>query len=207
MKKSLIAGASIAALGLAVVPFAGVFADDIRTMTDTIKVTVDPACAFSKASDSDNPSAHTYTQKLAANSDVTTVGTTKMVVVCNDATGYKVTVNSDDKAPSALVGPKKSESSNEQIPFTTSALSKGTAGWNAATTATSISGTPKTETVYLSAGATVLTSTTMTPAAGDTATIKYDVATSTNQAAGTYTGSITYTLAPNDPNFDSLKVE
>ncbi len=200
MKKSLIAGAGIAALGLAVVPFAGVFAD-IRTMTDTINVTVNPECTFSKASDSDTPSAHGYSKTLAANSEVTTVGTTTMVVKCNDATGYKVSVNSDDKKPGDLVGPAKSGTGNETIPFATGALTKGTAGWNAATTATTVSGTTKTETAYLSAGATVLSSNTMTPAAGDTATIKYDVATSTNQAAGTYTGSITYTLTPNDANF------
>ena len=37
MKKSLVAGASVAALAMAAVPFAGVFAADV---TDTIEVTV-----------------------------------------------------------------------------------------------------------------------------------------------------------------------
>ena len=43
MKKIAIAGASVA---LAAMPLAGVFADDVRTQTDTLEITVPAGCSF-----------------------------------------------------------------------------------------------------------------------------------------------------------------
>ncbi len=176
MKKSLIAGAGIAALGLAVVPFAGVFAADITTMTDTINVTVGEACTFDAAS-------HPYTKPMTANK-VDTIGETTMTVVCNNAKGYSVKGTFTD-----LTGPAKS-SGNEMITYgADAAVTAGDGKWNA-TVGSATSPLAKDS-------ATVTSKTTMSAADGDLTKITYKVGTTNNQAAGTYTGTATYILTKN----------
>ena len=176
MKKSLIAGAGIVALGLAVVPFAGVFAADITTMTDTINVTVADVCTFDAAS-------HSYTKAFTANK-VDTIGATTMKVTCNNAKGYIVKGNFTD-----LTGPAKS-SGNETITYgADAAVAAGDGKWNA-TVGSATSPLAKTS-------ATVTSKTTMSAAGGDSTTITYKAGTTDNQAAGTYTGTATYTLSKN----------
>ncbi len=203
MKKSLIAGASVAALGLAVVPFAGVFAADklTATMTDKLTVTVQPTCLFTQSktktttdwvADAGNEE---YTAKLGINEKIDNVGTTNMRVICNDAQGYSVTATS--------ITDLTHQNSTDKIAYNNAAVEAGTSSWSAyrfnATAGT-------TDPYYISketgnTNNTVLSSTKPTNStitdgkiAGDTVDIKYGVATSANQAAGTYTGSITYTL-------------
>ncbi len=191
MKKSLIAGASVAALGLAVVPFAGVFAatTDITGMTDNFTVTVNPTCSFSAES-------HSFEATMDVNSKLTDPKQTTMNVKCNDTKGYKVTVTKTEDL--TLSGTVTTTTGNGSIPFTTAAVTAGTAGWNAYKTA---EGTTTYFATADSATASdvnniVMESDRMTPTAGDEVTINYDIATSKNQAQGSYTGSITYTLAP-----------
>ncbi len=190
MKKSLIAGAGIAALGLAVVPFAGVFADDVRTMTDSFTVNVNPACTFNIAS-------HTYEATMEVDSKLTTPKQTSMNVKCNDTKGYKVTVTSASDL--ALPTGTTTTDGNGSIPFAAAAVTKGTAGWNAYKTVdgttTYFATTDKATTGGVSN--VVMENDKMTTTEGDSVTINYDIATSKNQAQGSYTGSIVYTLTPN----------
>ncbi len=175
MKKSLIAGAGIAALGLAVVPFAGVFAADITTMTDTINVTVADVCTFDAAS-------HSYTKAMTANTTAD-IDTTTMKVTCNNHTGYEVT-----GAYTALTG-----NGTNKISFGESAPTAGTSSWAASAIVTIDGGSPAAA-AYLKNNGTVMSNTKQTVAAGDTAAITYKAGTSNNIAAGTYTGTATYTL-------------
>ena len=176
MKKSLIAGAGIAALSLAVVPFAGVFAGDITTMKDTINVTIADACTFDTAS-------HSYTKTMTANT-ADTIGTTTMKVTCNNAKGYAVEGTFTD-----LTGPAKA-SGNETITYgADAAVAAGDGKWNA-TVASATSPLAK-------SSAAVTSKNTMSAAGGDSTTITYKAGTTNNQAAGTYTGTATYTLTKN----------
>ncbi len=193
MKKSLIAGASIAALGLAVVPFAGVFAKDgdITSMTDSFTVTVNPTCSF-------NTGSHAYDATIEVNSKLTESKSTAMNVKCNNTKGYQVTVTKTEDLD--LADKTGTTTGNDSIPFTTAAVAAGTAGWNAYKTETVDSTTTTTyfavKDAATSAGVSniVMESDQMTPTEGDNVTINYDIATSKNQAQGSYTGSITYTL-------------
>ncbi len=187
MKKSLIAGAGIAALGLAVVPFAGVFAADITTMTDTINVAVGEACTFDTNSNSHGAS-------MAVDSKLTDPKKTSMNVKCNNTAGYQVTVtNTTDLDLGSTTGTTEG---NGSIPFTTGTVAAGTAGWNAYKTVNSTTTYFATAESATASGVSniVMESNQMTPTEGDSVDINYDIATSKNQAQGSYTGSITYTL-------------
>ena len=175
MKKSLIAVAGIAALGLAVVPFAGVFAADITSMKDTINVTIADACTFDVAS-------HSYTKAMTANT-ADTIGATTMKVTCNNYTGYDV-----NGVYASLNG-----NGTNKITFGEAAPAAGTSTWAAQAIVTLDGGSPAAA-AYLGNNGTVMSNTKQTVAAGDTAAIAYKAATSNNIAAGTYTGTATYTL-------------
>ncbi len=187
MKKSLIAGAGIAALGLAVVPFAGVFAADITTMTDTIEVTVGEACTFDTGS-------HSYTADMQIDSKLTDPMQTSMNVKCNNTTGYQVTVTAATGLN--LSSTAGTTTGNDSIPFATKAVAAGTAGWNAYKTVNTTTTYFATAESATASGVSniVMESNQMTPTEGDNVAINYDIATSKNQAQGSYTGSITYTL-------------
>ncbi len=174
MKKSLIAGASVAALGLAVVPFAGVFAADSRTTTDTITVTIAESCTF------DGATTHMYTKAMTA-STLEAVGETTLAIKCNNAKGYSVTGTFTD-----LVGPAKASSGNETIAYADTAASAGSGTWNAFVDSSS---TPAGK-----ASSTITSKSTMSAATGDSVKIAYKVGTTATQAEGSYTGTASYTL-------------
>ncbi len=180
MKKSLIAGASALALGMAVIPAAGVFAADITTMTDEITVTISGSCTF-------NAGGTEYTKAMEANK-LETVGTTAMKVTCNNAKGYAVTGTFTD-----LTGPEKKTTGNEKITYSTTAATAGSGTWSATVTPT-VGGVAQDATQPAASNGAIISSTTMTPAAGDSASIVYKVGTTNNQAAGSYEGTATYTL-------------
>ncbi len=189
MKKSLIAGAGIAALGLAVVPFAGVFAKDgdITKMTDSFTVNVNPTCSF-------NTDSHAYEATMEVNSKLANSKQTTMNVKCNDTAGYQVTVT--EVKDLDLTSTVTTTDGNGNIPFKTAAVTAGTAGWNAYKIVGSTTTYFATADLATASGvsSTVMESDKMTPTDGDSVTINYDIATSQNQAQGSYKGSITYTL-------------
>ncbi len=185
MKKSLIAGAGIAALGLAVVPFAGVFAagpDD--TITDNISVTVNSTCTFDKT----GGSSRTVTF------DDMTVGqqktaTSSLKVVCNNVSGYTVNGEFTDLTNNVPTSGTKDTMSFKDAKV----AAAGDGKWSATITPT-IGGTKGTA-VNATSGEKIFESNTYTQTlTGDTASIIYTIGTRDNQTAGTYTGTATYTL-------------
>lgn len=180
MKKSLIAGAGVAAFAFAALPFAGVFATDTTTMTDVLTITVEDTCTFDAAS-------HAYRAAMEANALNENVGTTTMNVVCNNYTGYTVTGAFAD-----LNG-----NGSNKITFASTAPTAGSGTWAAYSTPT-VGGSAGTA-AYLTNNGEVLKNTQQTPAGGDSASIVYKVSTTNNQAAGTYTNAnaAVYTLAKN----------
>ena len=195
MKKTLIAG--MASLALAVVPVASVFAD-ASTYTDTVQVTVSDGCtsasSFTRAAYSSggvtNNTSHKNgtdgTWSTTANTDTLSatrsngtvtyaLGSSQFKVICNNAGGYKVTV-----ATTSLTGP----TGTTAIP-NNSTFSASVSGW-APMSAASSSATKYTN------GSTVKTESTTT--AGTTFEVFYGVGISATQAAGTYTGTATYSL-------------
>ena len=136
---------------------------------------------------------------------------TKLNVVCNNAKGYTITAESTALSDVANVG--------HDIPQTAS-VAAGTSSWsfkyaavangNSETAATvtdvrtltygsSTAGTWDTATtakpIITMAKANAATGNAATPKLGDSYEITYGVAISSNQEAGTYEGTITYTLA------------
>ena len=188
MKKLAIVGVS-AALAVAAVPFGLVSAVDITTVTDTLTVTIDPTCSFNAQQDGTAPSAtNGYSKTMTANGFDDSFGVTTLIVTCNNAKGYSV-----GSVMNTLTGPAKAGSGNEEITYSTTDLSaagqgKYSAGYsNVIGGATAVTG-------QVPQSGTLMTSNTMTPAAGDTSTITYKVSTTSNQAAGSYVGTAVYTL-------------
>lgn len=106
-------------------------------------------------------------------------GSGNFTVSTNHAGGYQVTAQGVDGT--ALVNGSNS------IAYQTTEVAKGTAGWNLKTEQKGIANLANAPVVYEKAEASVLT--------GDVIGVTYSVATSSNQAAGTYTGTVKYIAA------------
>ena len=184
MKKSLVVGTAVS-LALAGVPVLGAFASE----TDTVTVTVSASCTFARQAYSSGGVTNNTSHKngtdgtwsttagnntlsaTRSNGTVTTaLGTSQFKVICNNSAGYKVTV-----ATTALT------SGSLSIPSNTT-YSASVSGWS-----------PLVGTTKQANGATVKTESTTT--SGTTFEVGYGVGISTTQAAGTYSGTATYTLA------------
>ena len=184
MKKSIIAGAGVAALAMAALPFAGVFAE--TTIQDHITVTVNSSCQLDiTPSTAGGSTANEWYGSGNAGSLVTPAAGTKsdpgsgtatsVVVKCNDAKGYKI---SAAFTPLQLNG----VTSAQDIAYSaTTEAAPNSQTWTAY--ANSLAITP---------GATALDGqSTMT----DSYAFSYKVGLGANQAAGDYTGTATYTLS------------
>lgn len=184
MKKLVIAGA--ASLALAAVPTIGAFA----SLTDTINVTISQSCklerkAYASGGVTNNAShkngdgtwsTTAGTDSLSAtrsNSSVTTsLGSSQFNVICNKAGTYSVTV--------ATTSLSTTGSSPLTIPNNTT-YSASVSGWSP------IYGTTK-----LTNGSTVMSFSSTT--AGTAFEVAYGVGISPVQAAGSYSGTATYSL-------------
>ncbi|MBR3132094.1 hypothetical protein IKG33_01635 [Candidatus Saccharibacteria bacterium] len=194
MKKKIAVG--LAAVALAAVPMLNVMAIG-ESFTDTIVITINESCeltrkAYASGGVTNNTShkngtdgtwsttANTNTLSATRANGTTTysLGSSQFNMVCNHATGYKVTV-----ATTSLV---HGTDSTLTIPFSTSALSTSSSGWIVSSAASS-SGT------RYANGGTVKTAS--SPTAGTSFEVFYGVGISTTQTAGTYTGTATYTSA------------
>lgn len=193
MKKSLIAGAGVAALGLAVLPMAGVFAD----VTDTVIVTIPDACSVGQTNASQTGGGVTLTESSAVNgqlyswdADGSAGGVLK--VSCNDAGGWQV------KAVGASVGTpvtSMAASGNGTPIVTGTATSGATSNWAfkvAGTTGATV------ESTYQNFAAVPATPTKVASGVGavseGTIYTGYQVWISATQQADTYTGKVTYTV-------------
>lgn len=183
MKKLLVTGAAAAAL--AVMPVVSVFA---ANPVDTVSVTINESCTFTREAYSSggvtNNTSHKNgtggTWSTTANTDTLSatmtngstqanLGSSQFKVVCNHATGYKVTVATTSLGTGTTAIPNNTTYSAE------------VSGWSP------VSGSTK-----LTNGSTVKTESTTT--AGTTFEVSYGVGISRTQQAGTYSGTATYSL-------------
>ena len=181
MKKLAIAGASVA---LAAMPVVGVFADT-TSLTDNISVTIDSSCTFSESTGQSfsDSSVAVGTQAGLTNSGVHTFN-----VFCNDKSGWSVSAG----APVGLHDSTQTGTSHD-FAYTAEAISAAaTEGkWSAA-----VASTPIAKVTYIpAAGGALAGETASTLAAGSEFTVTYDVWAGTQSPAGTYGGTVQYTLS------------
>ncbi len=184
MKKSLIAGAGVAALGLAVVPFAGVFAADDPTpvtVTDNITVTVNQGCSFSAGGTALSPSATVNAGAVANFGDNKAHSFT---IKCNTKS-YSVTAQATDLTNmSATEHGTISYTTNGD--YTDSVKAIGTDGkWTAVLTNGKTDAAIGTTESTIKSGYSTDT---------DNFSVEYKAYAGTAQNQGSYTGSVTYTL-------------
>jgi len=167
MKKLVIAGISSL---LAVVPVMGAFAADPAAVTDTINITVDETCTFTRTTGNG-----IYNATLAVNAVNPSVGSSTFTAICNNDDGFSVSAT-----PTAISG------TGEAITYSTTTPTAGSGTWTA--TKTNVAG---------NVDGVLMSSNNPTPAAGQTETVTYKVSTRNNQAKGDYQGTIEYALTQN----------
>ena len=195
MKKSLIAGAGVAALGMAVLPLAGAFADVI----DTVQITISSACGVNSDTESTPGTGQTFTATMT-NSDThewAADGTGgERYVTCNDASGWNVTAQgySNDTAGTTTMVPT---GSGTAIP--TGTTLDGTASNWAFKVADSNTGATIVS-AYSSYAQVPATATRVAYKSGTAVSqgliyTGYKVSTSATQQADTYTGKVKYVVS------------
>ena len=188
MKKSIkIATLGVAALGFAAAPAFGAFAaGEVLSVKDALTVTVSPTCTYDsitpEAATSSNGNAYSATLSPNATADLTaTDSATSLKVTCNDPDGYTIT-----PVFSGLTHQGSTTADTHDIAYSGDAVAAGTQTWNA------IYKKGAANPVIFSGSNTAIEGTsTMT----DTYTFSYKVGTGVDQAADTYKGTATYTLA------------
>ena len=180
MKKTL---GVVAAATLAAMPVMGVFAVD-NQFTDNISITIDEVCTLTRAasahasgtdSGSWSTTGDTLSKTLTAGTAALDLGSSTFHVNCNHTSGYKVTMDAEGLA-----------SGTDNIPYiqTAAAPTVSTSEWAV-----------KVGSNYILDNGVVDTTTAPLANAGKDFTVIYGVAIKDGQAAGTYAGTVTYTLA------------
>ena len=175
MKKVLIIGAISGAM--TVLPLAEAFATtSCGEITDTLSVTVKSVCTFTRTAGS---GTYTATKNVG---QMETSFTSTFQVVCNNAAGFTTTASF-----TSLSGPGTAiDYSNTTAPTATNGY------WTAIKGTTST--TPSTSNMIASGG-TLMSSN--GPTTGTSQQVSYKIGSRSNQAAGTYTGTATYTTLQN----------
>ena len=211
MKKSLIAGAGVAALGLAVLPATGAFAAVINTMTDNIKVTVPASCSITNGNTDTTaavaPVVNNYA-KTVNNGEYATIGANDheqgqspdntVEVTCNAQSGtdarWKLTaIGAGDGADKT-----KLYSGTDTIDSGTHAQSGATSNWDFKVTQTGNDATAADNFAFATWTPVPGTEKDLATGEGSTATgaftMEYSVYVSGTQPGGTYQGAVKYTL-------------
>ena len=225
MKKSLIAGAGVAALSMAALPFAGVFAEATH-FTDQVQVTVEKGCSFEVTDGSSTPAVIALTDPrvfsdTATLGEVVTLGGSNnlgassvqnIAVSCSaDAAtdeSWSITAKGGHYVDSNFTASTSMAATNGGTAITTdSAHTAETTGatsyWSFRIDTTASSSYKATDTWYAipAAGAgtggadVVVASATADKDANVAFTPSYRVYVGTAQEADTYTGYVTYTIA------------
>lgn len=186
MKKLAIVASSVA---LAAMPVLGVFATDDTSSTDTIEVTVSPSCTFSQGGGDATYSvtgtnASGVVQPKNNNTNVHT-----FTVFCNNNTGYKVS------ATASVLNQDPAISAN--FAYVATLPSTGTTGAWHAEIATEDTGLTATQLPAGGAATDIITKAGASDADGEDFTATYTAYIGTATPAGTYSGTIGYTLAAN----------
>lgn len=212
MKKSLIAGAGVAALGFAAMPVLGVFAVT-SSVTDQITVTIPSSCAIVSSTTGGavgdgTTTTNTYTaqmQNKQLKSDIGatgagTSGSNVLSVACNDSSAsstWKLTAVGGDGTTASTV--MKAAGSGTDI-VTGTATSGAISNWamkvTGATGVTIQNGFDAAAFKAVPGSATVVAE--GTGSVSNAFTMTYQVWISETQEADSYTGKVTYTLtSPN----------
>lgn len=178
MKKAIIAGAASAVL--AAMPIVGAFA--ASSVYDTITVTVTDQCTFNRTAGEGN-----YGVTMLANAINEGFGSSTFTAACNFADQAQPGAEGSDIQVTATF--TSLVSGANEIAYSDSALTAGTAGWNASKGGRLVDATIMANNSDLINVSDVF--------ASQSATVWYSVATASDQAAGAYTGTATYTLAEN----------
>ena len=186
MKKSLIAGASVMALAGAVMPMAGVFAADdpaTQAATDTIQVTVDATCTFTAGSGTATYTASGTNQSGKVNPSLSSSNVHNFTVFCNNNAGYGVT---------AVATALTASNITDDFDYVGTLPTSGADGaWNAAIAGTGVKG----QLPDGGTSTTIIERTEASGASGESFTSTYTAWIGTETPAGTYQGTIGYTLA------------
>ncbi len=197
MKKVLIAGAGVAALGLAAMPMLGAFADVI----DTVQITISSSCGVNSDTESTPGTGQTFTATMT-NSDThewAADGTGgELYVTCNDASGWNVTAQgfSNDTAGTTTMVPT---GSGTAIPTGTT-LDGTVSAWgfkvaDGDTGATMVAAYSGENYAQVPATATRVAYKSGTPVSQGLIYTGYKVSTSATQQADTYTGKVKYVVS------------
>ena len=178
MKKAVIAGAASAVL--AAMPVVGAFA--ATSVYDIINVTVTDQCTFNRTA-----GEGTYGVTMLANAINEGFGSSTFTATCNFADQSQPGAEGSDIQVTAAF--TSLVSGANEIAYSGSALTAGTAGWNAS------KGDRLADATVMANNSDLINVSDVF--ANQSATVWYSVATASNQAAGTYTGTATYTLAEN----------
>ena len=222
MKKLAIAGASVA---LAAMPVVGVFAAPTLSHTDTLNLNIAKVCTFgtvtSGAANDDDATTHglgannptggawtndSYSANVAVGNTYAALATTTFTVRCNNADGYTVKAKAGsvqgtgENAKGVLASGTNYIYSGDGNTY--NAATAGTSYWNFSLATTEASGVAI-ETGYETASAlpandttVVVTGTNGNVQAGQKFTATYGAGIDNHQPAGTYTGTVVYTLVP-----------
>ena len=197
MKKSIIAGAGVAALGFAALPFAGVFAATSSSFTDTLTVGVAGGCTLENSTQS---GAGDYTK--SDRSFTADIATGTVGYLNANATGAAAT----DKGTVTVSCNTDASTSTWQVSLDITDLSNGTAadditggaqtsgatsGWAIKSNATGTTTANPFGSAYTAAADTTIF---LSATANNTVTFNpsYQVYVGPNQAPGTYTGTAVY---------------
>ena len=199
MSKStkIIAGAGVAALALAAIPAVASFAVDPTYTNNEVTYTATINETLSLASSTAAPSAEVLTNGGA----VVSTATHTLTAITNHTSGYTVSASAaKGGAATSLTDAEESAlaNANDGIAYGTPAV--GTSAWNLGL-ATSESDVTIANSGILGTASWDGTSTTAfeasTPTAttGDLVTVTMNASADSDQAAGTYTNTVTYTIA------------
>ena len=205
MKKTIIAGA--ASLALAAMPMAGVFAETVTegagNFTDSLSLNIEKSCTFTRGTiaHTNGSNSATWTEGSAPTDTETagyagradsislgtvttgavySMGSSTFHVTCNVQGGYEVKLVATPLHDSDHTG------TGADIAYAANAATATASTW-------SVSSGDNTGTFYENNGIVKTETTANTPDGADF-TVYYNVGLKSGQAAGTYTGSATYTL-------------
>lgn len=178
---AVVAGLGIALAGA--IPIGVARATDITSVTDTISVTVQPSCTFDSAEDK------TYVGSALNGAEVNNFnedGIHEFNLFCNNNSGYTVTATPYDLEATGI---------NDVISYTANYTPSGVNSlWTAEITSDTEGVTVVNQFVPVNGG-TIISSNSSTRAAGASFVATYSVYVGSETPAGTYTGTIAYTLA------------
>ncbi len=197
MKKTLIAGAGVAALGLAVLPLAGVFA----AVEDTVRITISSSCTVVGNNTQGSTEGKLFEAQMTVSddkvwdADATDGG--KITVSCNSGTGWNITAVGTSSTANGAAVTDMAPSLATSTPIHTG--TSGDAYWAMKVAGAGVGDTSPNINTFASWH--VVPSSATKVAASNQAVSEqtlytgYKVHTSATQEADTYTGKVTYTIA------------